>query len=312
MIDLLKMVDKNKRDIEVYVQEKIGQGSNSIVYSCKVVGCEDIDNAVVKIPPNSRRYVSTKLQAYSYEKASIIGDDKISIPKMYCYNTSDEFGDLLLLERKDNIYSLDFIIKNNLYYTEEIIILVAKALARLHKLKISGYDLEFSWDVINNQLVLLDIGPCFTFDNNVRDMLEKHFDIEKNHITGRWNIISQILPCECAISTFENDMIMQITVDDLVNHMKEDAISLHIKNAAETHALSLLGLFPQGDINKYIKLFKRSYIKEYVGEYSISNMTYLKAFEMALQSGKKDAEVQLYYSKEKTLSKTSCRVQIEI
>lgn len=303
------MIDKNGKNIDVYVHEKIGEGSNSLVYSCEVVGGEDIGNAVVKIPPDPKRYVSTKLQAYSYEKASIICDAKISIPKVYSYNISNEFGDLLLLERKDNIYSLDFIIKNNLYYTDEIIILVAQALAKLHKLKISGYDLEFFWDVVNNQLVLLDIGPCFTFDNNVREMLDKHFEIEEKHINGRWNIISQILPCEYAKSIFENHMITKINIDDLLNYMENDAIKLHIKSVAETHALALFRSLPQCAINRYIKLFKRSYIRE-CGEYSISNIIYLKAFEMALQSGKKDAKVQLYYSKEKTLSKTSCRVQI--
>lgn len=293
--------------IEVELLERINSGSNSVVYDAKI---DYINCIVAKCSKNPENYVSFNLQYLSFVKCSeIFESTRIVVPKVYSFGRNPEIGDLLIMDRIDNLYEINFMINQSLYYGEIIIKEIAFAISELHKNKISGYDVEFFWKADTNQLVLLDIGPQNTINCSCYDMIQNHIGSEKGNLMGKWNVISQIVPENLAKTYFKNNEIEKVSIDDLMEYIDPSSVGIHVDNVAKIHALTIFGKLNRPNRKRYIDIFLNEY-KRNMGQFSFDSIKYLKSLETTLDKNEGYAEAKLYYSNEKVLCTESCSVQI--
>ena len=298
-------ISKTNKEIELF--DIFKQGSNSNVCEMKFKNKSDI--YLAKCSRSSDNYISFNLQCKSFMiTKSRIKDERIVIPNIMLYGTIDEIGDILIMDKLENLFEIDFIINNELYYGELIIKLIASVIAYLHSLGISGYDVEFYWKADTNQLVVLDIGPQYTFGYSSNEMLEKHWNLELNNYMGTWNIISQIIPKEDAKRAFKNNL-KGIDLDYLKKYLDDNSIKKHIENVAKVHALTFFAKLPKYKQKKYVDIFLSEY-KKNITNYSFENLSYMNNIKKTIENNIKQATACLYYSNEETLCNVSCSTVI--
>lgn len=302
-INVTKYETKEKTLIKL--GEKIGEGSNSFVYD---VVDDNGSLYVAKCSKSSKNYVSFNLQYNSLKRCESLVNDRLIVPKVILYGQADSVGDIMVMEKLDNLYDISFIINNSLFYGEIIIKKIAESIAKLHNIGISGYDVEFYWKADTNQLVMLDVGPQYTFGYNYEDMICKHLEIELNNFMGKWNIISQIIPMQEAKKYFSR--IDSFDISCLKKFMNDDSMNIHITNVAKIHALSTVSKLTLQKQQYYLNIFLKEY-KRVRDALTISSAIYLKSFRQTIQNRNMYAEACLYYSNVETLCKESCAVQLE-
>lgn len=283
-------------------------GSNSNVFSAKIDGDQCIYAA--KCSKNSKNYVSFNMQCKSYitMKKSIFEKD-IIIPNVYLYGKSKQIGDVLIMDKYDNLYDIAFIINNSFHYGEYIIKLIADVIAELHNQKISGYDIEFYWKADTNQLVVLDMGPQYTINCSNYEIIREHWNFEEDNYMGKWNIISQIVPNDMAKKMFGNDFSESV-FEILEQYIDLENTKKHITNVAYVHALTIFAKLARYKQNEYINVFIKEY-KRKINEYTFDNMIYIKGIKTAISCHINKATAKLYYSKVETLSTVSCSACLE-
>lgn len=296
----------SQREIEVDIGDQIGEGSNSKVFEAKIK--DETRKLVAKCSKSAENYVSFNLQYNAFLACKDFEQYNILIPKVICYGKSKEIGDILMLEKIDNIYDIPIIINNGLFYGEIILKKIAEAVARLHNIGISGYDVEFYWKADTNQLVLLDVGPQYTFDIAKEEMIKNHFLLEHNNFMGMWNVFSQIVPPDMAKNFYKG--LSTYLENDVIQFLEDRALERHICNTAKVHALSVISRLSLSKQNYYLDLFVREYKKQRIVS-SIDSAWYLKAFREAVINREQKAKACLYYSKVETLCEESCSIEIE-
>lgn len=295
--------------INYEIKNKFSEGSNSIVYECKY----NNKNEVAKVPKQRERYISFNMQVNSMKMIfKHINDINFIVPKVLYYDINNiQYGELLIMEKINNLYSIDFVIRKSLVNYEFIIVEVAKAISKLHMMGISGYDIEFYWNIYQNKLVLLDIGQQHTIGVSTEDMIKRTLEDEKDNIAGLWNIISATMKKEKAMYIYEHSAIKDVTYDDIIRGIKQNSLQIHIENVAKSHYIQLIGSLKENQISKAIELFIKTYKNTQRGRLNYYTQYYIYKFKKSYQDRISHCHVQLYYSKYKTLSTISNSNNIE-
>ena len=296
-----------KEKIDISLGRQIGKGSNSSIFE---IYTDNIypQPLIGKISNNNKNYVSFNLQYHSFLECQSLIDNNILVPRVFFYGFESSLGEVLIMQKIDELYDLGLIVNNSLYYGELVIKKAAEAIARLHNRGISGYDIELYWNPRVNQLVILDVGPQYTFDVSYKEMLANHFGIEKNNPMGRWNLISQIIPETDAKKWFGKTE--DFDAKKMLEYIDPSTVTMHISDVANIHALSTISKLPLYKQEYYLKIFIREY-KKYRNAMTLNSAKYLKSFADVIRNGGVTAEANLYYSKVKTLCKESCAVELE-
>lgn len=290
----------------ITIRDIIGNGSNSNVYD---VSSDDLPKAsVAKCSKNHSNYVSFNLQYNASLKViNSITDPCVIIPNIYMYGYSQNLGEILVMEKVENICQLDFIINNSIGEGLLIIRTVATFIAHLHNVGISGYDIEFYWKLDSRQLVVLDIGPLDTFNCSSKAMICSHWHQENENPCGKWNLVSQILPIEQSKKIFAASLD-NIKIEQVLEYINPESVYIHIQNVARIHALLLIAQI--ANPHQYLRIFI-SYYKKNINILSHDSITYLRYFKNTVLSNINEAEVCLYYSMANVLCKESCSVSLK-
>lgn len=171
---------------------------------------------IAKCTIDSDSYKSFNTQQLSYKLCEKIKDVEIKVPKVVEYYHDDSYGDILILEKIDNIISIESALRTHVCYVEKMISILAKAISMMYLLGISGFDTEFYWQPFERKIVILDIGPMYSFDLFTEEMLLKVWNSEKYNRMGRWNIISEVMERQMAKHVFESDAIMDVTFEQVL------------------------------------------------------------------------------------------------
>ncbi|MDE7251627.1 MAG: hypothetical protein K2O32_01590 [Acetatifactor sp.] len=293
---------------EIILGDKIDSGSNSNLY--EIVDSQDVNFLVAKCSRNAENYVSFNLQYHSYLTCqSIFNTNEYIIPQIYLYKKQKGIGDILVMEKIEDFFNIDFVVNGSFYYGDIVIKRIAKAIAWLHNNGISGFDIELYWNIVENKLVLLDIGPMFTFDVSYEEMLFQHWRMEKENDMGKWNIISQILSVEESKQIFKSQKFGDVSLEYIVGFVDWNTMSLHIENVAKVHALYIFGKLSKANRKKYLDIFLEEYKKNIIGM-SINNIRYMKELQKVITENITKAKAKLYYSTMKTLSEESCSIEL--
>ena len=270
----------------------------------------DGKECAIKVPHSTERFISCALQVDSLE-ACQEADISFVTPKVIRYDKyHDICGEMLVMERLNKIYPINFLMRNGMVEREIIINCVAKAIAELHGLGISGFDVEFYWSFEYNKLALLDLGPRYTIGYTGAEMVRKHYEfaLERHNWMTLWNIVSELLDCNESLLLFQKIIQNNETpqVEYLQNAVSEGAEKKHIQSVARNHYLQLLG-----DCPRYLqKKMKSLFIKKYMSYFENVNFLYVDAFSNAYREGITSNTAFLYFSKFSTLSKMSNSVSI--
>lgn len=297
-------------ECKILLGKCIGSGSNSYVYQCEEYNSYSCDSIVAKCTKTPTRYSSFQLQYEAMLKCSKMKDENIVIVSPIFWGISSELGEVLIMNEMTNLYSIDFIINNGFYYGDFIIRNIAKAIAFLHNNNISGYDIELFWDALYNRLVILDIGPLYTFNVNYETMVKQHWESLKCNRIGRWNMLSQIVPINRAEEVKNNDVFADELLEELLYEIDERTMELHLENVAKIHAINIIGKLNKTIRKQYLKLFKKVYLEE-IGDTQFANVQYLNYFERTFTNKKISATAKLYYSKSEIFCKMSCSSSCE-
>lgn len=299
---------KYKKNEYNFVKE-IGRGSNSVVYDIERDSRENSRKYVAKCSLNNSNYISFNLQRDSYERCSDMDAEGIIVPKVYDYFKDDQIGDILVLDKIENVYDIDFMINQGFYYSEIIVKDIAKAIAILHNKMISGYDVEFYWNAEFNKLVLLDLGPSHTFGVDTVETIRKHWEIEQENYMGLWNIESQILDFNIAKEIFKNKGVMDVKIDVILDSINSRSNLLHVENVAQIHALSIFGKIGECNRFRLFEIFEKTY-KHYCNDYNFLNHMYINNLKKCIKNKITKASAKLYYSLENVLSEESCCTEL--
>ncbi|HOS31741.1 MAG TPA: hypothetical protein PK385_00685 [Spirochaetota bacterium] len=294
---------------KITLQNKIGSGSNSYVYT--VYNESLLESVIAKCSKSAHNYVSFNLQYNAFLKAvQCIDDSDIIIPKIYMYGQSPKLGEILVMEKVENLSTIAQIINNFFDNGANIIKKIGATIARLHNIGISGYDIEFYWKTDTKQLVVLDMGPTSTFNCSTDTMLNSHWNQESKNPVGKWNLLSQILPAEHSKKIFSNtpDNIDDISSKILFEYIDPHSLQNHIKNVAKVHALLFIAQLEHAEF--YLNVFIDSY-KKNISALSSDSIVYLESFKNSIQSEISLAEAYLYYSKAEVLCTESCTTHIK-
>lgn len=290
---------------DILFEKPIDKGSTSIICCIR-----NNLNCIAKCSLPGRVYKSFNLQQNALQKCYSIFETEIWFPQIYDYIQDKKYSDIIIMERIEHLYSIDLILRNRLYYPEIVIKRIAKAIAILHNLGISGFDVEFYWQPLVNRLVVLDIGPVYTFGFTTDEMLIRQWELEEKNNMGKLNIISEILNKERAKRIFEKEIIDSILTKNLQRCIQKDSSIRHIKDVAQVHALNILSFVNISNRIKFLKIFVDEY-KKYINDYNYYNALYIKSFEEAIENKLIRAEARLYYSKEDTLCKETCYAHLK-
>ncbi len=290
---------------DILFEKPINRGSTSIICCMR-----DNLNCIAKCSLPGKVYKSFNLQHNALQKCHSIFEKEIWFPKIYDYIQDEKYGDIIIMEKIEHLYSTDLILSNGLYYPEIVIKRIAKSIAILHNLGISGYDVEFYWQPLVNRLVVLDIGPAYTFGFTTDEMLAGHWKLEEKNYMGKLNIISEILDKETTKRIFEKEIINSSLIENLQRCIQKDSNIRHIKDVAQVHALNILSFANASNRIKYLKIFVGEY-KKYVDDFNYYYAFYIKSFEEVIKRRILKAEARLYYSKENTLCKETCHVHLK-
>ncbi len=284
----------------------IGKGSNSKVYSYYTDGKE----YAVKVPYDAERFISCALQVDSLMACQETNISFVT-PQVIRYDKhNDIWGEILVMERFNSIYPVGFLMRNGMIERELILNCAAKAIAELHSLGISGFDVEFYWSFEYKKLALLDLGPRYTIGYTSDEMVSKHYAyaVENQNWMTLWNLVSELLDSNEAIPLFHE--IIQgkgiPQVEQLQNAVSEVAEQEHIQGVARNHYLQLIGNCPSHLREKMKTLF----IKKYISYSKEANFLYAGTFANACRESITSSTVYLYFSRYNTLSKMSNSVSV--
>lgn len=289
--------------------EIINRGSNSVVYEAHREGKIDATKYVAKCSIDSSNYISFNLQRHSYQLCNEIFDEDIIVPEVYGYYKDNRIGEILILEKVEDIYDIDFIVNRGYYYAEIVISKIAKAISTLHNHSISGYDIELYWNPNLNKLVLLDVGPEYTIGIDTFSSIRKHWEIEKDNYMGLWNIESQILEAEWAKQIFKTKAVKDQSVETVLQYINPSSLTMHIENVAKVHALSIFGKISPGNRSRLLDIFIKEY-KKNCEQLDMDSQRYISSLKKGVLSNLNKAKAKLYYSMENTLSEESCYAEI--
>ena len=304
------LIKNNNECISVVLGKIIGSGSNSKIYNVLKINENTQKEALAKCSINKENYVSFNLQRKSIEKCHQTPCSSIVIPQILSYGKSKEFGEVLIMKKISNLHDIHFIINHNLYYGDILIKELAKAIAYLHNNNISGYDTEFYWEAESKKIAILDVGPLNTIGVNSTQMLQKHWNIESENIVGRWNIVSQIIPCYMAKEMYKTNKLLEIDLNYVAQYLDNRTMDLHIRNTARIHALSTFGRLNIDNKDRYLNMFIKEY-KKNLKKTNIDYFRYIKYFEDAILADLREAKATLYYSNVEPLCEMSCKVIID-
>lgn len=285
---------------------KINGGSNSELFECAYKNVE----CVAKLPKVQERYISFHLQVDAMVSLAKTSDPNFLVPKVLYYGMDNPlYGEILIIEKMNDIFPVDFMLRTGMVERRLMIIRIAQAIAALHRLSISGYDVEFYWSPEKNCLVLLDIGPRFTINVTTEQMLHMHFEAERSNRAGIWNIVAAIAARETAIELYETNSFMSVAEDILLNTLDEQSVQRHIEDIAGNHYVQLIGSLAEVDKEEAVRVFIRIYKQSCGKSLTIQMMEYLSAFIHAHKTKKSSSTAKLYYSKSNTLSEMSNHVE---
>ena len=293
---------------EILDSEPLGVGSNSKVYSCLYNG----EVCVVKVPKNKEMYISSIFQIDSINHVLRNGETKsFHLPYVIDYFSPDnEWGELFFMEKMRNIYPLSFLLNTGMTDSRYVISRAAEAIAILHNCSISGYDVEFFWSYDLKGLVLLDLGPRFTINTDVNDMIYQQYTIAKqyNSRMAIWNMASELLDSRCSIKLFSEIIKGKSypSIEDLLDAVEKDSEYLHVTSVARNHYLQIIGSCDNSVKQELVDIFVKKYLKIAKNP----NMTYLQAFRDSLKRNVRSSKSFLYYSRYEVLSKMSNLVEI--
>lgn len=290
---------------DILFEKPINRGSTSIICCIR-----DNLNCIAKCSLPGKVYKSFNFQQNALQKCCSIFEKEIWFPQFYDYIQDKKYGDIIIMERIEHLYSTDLILRCGFYYPEIVIKKIAKAIAILHNLGISGYDVEFYWQPIVNRLVVLDIGSVYTFGFTTDEMLARQWELEEKNYMGKLNIISEILDKETTKRIFEKEIVDSILIENLQKCIQKDSNIRHIKDVAQVHALNILSFANVSNRIKYLKTFVDVY-KKYINDFNYYHAFYIKSFEEAIKRRILKAEARMYYSKENTLCKETCHVHLK-
>jgi len=294
---------------EFIIGQEISRGSNSVVY--KALRSDEMFDVkfVAKCSIGNSNYISFNLQRHSYQLCNTIFDEDIVVPAVYGYYVDERIGEVLILERMDDIFDIDFIVNHEYYYSEIVVSKIAKAMAILHNHTISGYDIELYWNQKHNNLVILDIGPEYTFGVDTFYSLTKHWEIEKDNYMGLWNIESQILDATKAKEIFKTNTVKEQPLDSLMLSINPLSITMHIENVARVHALSIFAKFDARKRRQLLDIFVKEYGRNRDCS-DINSQRYIEVLTDGVISNLSKAKAKLYYSVENVLSEESCSAEM--
>lgn len=288
--------------IDFEMRDRISQGSNSYVYDCvyKDISC------IVKIPKIKERYPSFNMQVKALQAILVHKSDiNFLVPQIFFYDKDNSvYGEVLIMEKMENIFPIDFLIRQQLVDYQQIVSVIAKAVAFLHSISISGYDVEFYWNIKKHKLVLLDIGQQYTIGISTEEMLKKSLFDEKDNIAGLWNIIACIMKKQDAIKIYELGLISTVTYKQLIQEIKHNSVQLHIENVAKSHYIQIIACLNKCVRSDATKLFVKIY-KKNIKKIDFQTMAYINSFEKANNDKIDSCTVKLYYSKNDTVSNMS-------
>lgn len=295
-------------DFDIFESEPIGIGSNSKVYCCNYQG----KNCVVKVPLSKEKFISSIFQVDSIKRIYDNGEPRgFTLPHVLGFFASDSiWGELVFMDKIDKIYPLDILLNNGMADSIYVINKVAEAIATLHNVGISGYDVEFYWSYDFEKVVLLDIGPSFTINTDAHEMVYQHFMLAKrnNNYMAMWNLVSELFDSKSSKNLF-SDIIegkMCPSVDDLIDSIKDNSEYLHVASVARNHYLQILSCCDNKIKGELVDIFIRRYIKVA----TIPSLIYIQAFKNSFNQAISSSQSFLYYSKYKAISKMSNTVQI--
>lgn len=292
--------------VEVDTNNLIGTGSNSKVFCCYLDGV----SYAAKVPHTPDRFMSCFLQVESLLRCQKSKTSFVT-PNVVMYDQkNNKWGELLVMDKLENIFPVSFLIRNGMVDREFIISSAAKAIAELHDLGISGFDVEFYWSYAHKKLALLDLGPSHTIGCSSREMIRKHYEyaVSKKNWMTLWNIISELLKSEQSIDIFDQIMkgVNLPPLEKLQDAVDERAEQDHIRGVAKNHFLQLIGDCSQCMQGKAVSLF----IRKYFSSTSAPSYAYASAFEDAYKQQITSSTAYLYISKYHTISKMSNSVSI--
>lgn len=292
--------------IEINVSKLIGEGSNSKVYSCNIDGKE----CAVKVPHNAERFMSCALQSDSLmacQKTNL----SFVVPRVIQYkNNHETWGEMLIMDKLDKLYPIGFLMRNGLMDWGHIIGCAAKAIAELHNLGISGFDVEFYWSYEYKKMALLDLGPRYTIGYTGTEMVGKHYKyaIENQNWMIMWNLVSELFDRSESMPLFSKIVRGKEIprLEELHKAVGECAEQEHICGVARNHFLQLMGDCPEQLRKEMLHLF----IRKYSAYAKVANYLYISAFKKAHRENITSNSAYLYISKYNTLSKMSNFVSI--
>ncbi len=292
--------------VEIDTSNLIGKGSNSKVYCCNINGVE----YAAKVPHNPERFISCFLQV---ESLILCQESETSFvtPNVIMYDPyNNKWGELLVIDKLENFFPISFLMRNGMVDREYIISSVAKAIAELHALGISGFDVEFYWSYKFKKLALLDLGPRHTIGCTSHEMIKEHYEyaLSKKNWMTLWNIVSELLESEEAMDFFDKIIrgVNIPSIEKLQDAVSEKSEQEHIQGVARNHFLQLTGDCPRSLQRKAVSLF----IRKYFSSISTPSYAYASAFENAFKRHITSSSACLYISKYNTISKMSNSVSI--
>ena len=288
--------------LEIDFSHMIGKGSNSRVYNCIFNG----HKYAVKLPLSSERYISNQLQVDSMQYLSSISTNSFFIPQIVFFNNRDQqYGEVVVMDKLENIYPIDFLLRNGMLDSEYIILMIAEAIAILHDSGISGFNLEFYWSYQHRRISLLDIGPRYTKGYSSKEMVSYHYEIARKSCNKMlmWNLASELLPESDSIKHYTNILSGEYVppLNELQESICESAYRDHICSVAQNHYLQIFSCFSPSVRNQMINLF----IKRYSEIAHFPDYLYIRSLLNSHRIDLKESTAYLYYSKWPTLSKMS-------
>lgn len=293
--------------IEIDKNNRLGTGSNSVIYTCKYRNKE----CAAKVPRYKTRYISCVQQAETLRKLKTYQNLSFEYPRLYCFVPVDSnWREIMVMKREKELYSLDFLLKHELIDISYLISKTGEAVAQLHNCGVSGYDIELYWSFKLKKLVILDIGPSYTIGCSAAKMIRQHYCLAKNagsHM-ALWNLVSELMSTDEALKWYKDVILNGIgpSCDELINCLDPNAEERHIKGVAENHYLQIFREFNESMRSKFLQLF----IKYYIMYAEQPNFLYIKYLNEAFEKNIKKSEAFLYISKYRTLSKMSNTVEL--
>lgn len=306
------VIDINNVKKNIILNRKICSSGKSNIIRCELSDSLEYRNKiVVKCPKNTKYFNSYNLQYISYNLFKNIKSKYKNIisPQVIFYGKNSVLGECMIMSEIPEMIPIDIIINNDHTQADEIIRSIAKAISYMHELGVSGFDSEFYWDIKQHKLIVLDIGPPYTFLSDVNETIYKQFEAEKNNEVGFINLVSQIVPQEVFYRLKTKSLIHNITIQEILKMDNLYSNKFHIKNVAKVHALDILGRLKPDIQKKLLTIFQNEYFSN-LHKITELNMCYLNEFKNIIYRNESVASARLFYPKKKSIGKSCSNVNV--